>query len=109
VTVFGLVEGNPDAATHAPDAFGRLCQKSGGIILSASQKDVPSQLQHFIDLLRGRYIVEMERPQNAGDAPVHFALSVAHAKDSYFIYPSGLTQPIGDPPTSDDSPDTTKQ
>lgn len=101
VTVFGLVEGYPDS-THPPDLFGRLCQKSGGIVLNANQKDVAPQLQHFIDLLRGRYILEVERPQS--DGPVHLSLSLGHTKKAYFIYPSGFTQPIGDPPGTN-SPD----
>jgi hypothetical protein len=102
VTVFGFKEGDPDS-THLPDVFSRLCQKSGGIVLSANQKDVASQLQYFIDLVRGRYILEFDRPSS--ERPHHFAVSLAHTKNPYFIYPGGFTLPIGDSPNSADVPD----
>ena len=46
------------------DRFELLCHGSGGIVLEASAKALPKTLQHVIELLRGRYILEYPRPSN---------------------------------------------
>jgi VWFA-related protein len=45
--------------------FQLLCNGSGGLVLQASPKTLPKTLQHVIELLRSRYILEYPRPSNA--------------------------------------------
>jgi hypothetical protein len=73
------VAGNID---HAENPFGMLCDLTGGIALSiSSDRDVSRALPHFVDMLRGRYILEFHRPRNAkpGSYTVNVSLDHTHA------------------------------
>lgn len=45
------------------DVFRTLCESTGGIVMQGERRDLQKQLQQWIELLRGRYIVEFPRPQ----------------------------------------------
>ena len=92
---------NPQSGTFAgwePTAGVRdlnsLCEASGGMILEESAGTLTGRLEHFISLVRGRYILDFPRP--ATSAGMH-RLEVSIDKVSAFIRPAGAAFPLADP------------
>jgi hypothetical protein len=66
---------------HAENPFGMLCDLTGGIALSISSDHAVSRaLPHFVDMLRGRYILEFHRPRNAKPGSYTVNVSLDHAQ-----------------------------
>ena len=100
VAIFGLSMPSYDAALRNKYAgqenlFNIICQQTGGLILQLHEKNLPQTLNRFVDLVRGRYILEFPRPANAtiGSHDILVTLD----KTKAFIRPSGISIPLPDP------------
>ena len=80
--------------THAEELFNLLCGATGGLTFYVEPKAFPTVLEHAVNLLRNRYILEFARPAN-GTTGIH-QLKVALADKSAVIRPSGLSFPTKD-------------
>ncbi|AEU38184.1 hypothetical protein AciX8_3901 [Granulicella mallensis MP5ACTX8] len=99
VTVIGVSNPifaySPESFDDWERAFSVLCQRSGGLILRTTDKELPQTLRRFVDLLRGRYILEFPRPSIM--TPGMHSIAVTLEGTRAFIRPSSLTVPIPDP------------
>jgi hypothetical protein len=92
VAIFGLTD---KANAFVEDPFNSVCQLSGGILLTASPHDLAKQLQLFMTMVRGRYIVEFPHPVST--KPMHFVMDMTIARSHNFIRPAGATVSVDDP------------
>jgi len=101
VAIFGLRAGYD---VFVPNAFQRLdventlfslCELTGGVVFSATQKTVAKELEWFTEIVRGRYIVEFPRPLH-GTSGAHDLL-VSIDKSDAFVRSAGISVPIVDP------------
>jgi hypothetical protein len=70
VALFGLRNGNDVWSAWQrdhTDPFGSLCESTGGIVMDGGKRDLQKRLLQWIELLRGRYVVEFPRPQALGN------------------------------------------
>jgi hypothetical protein len=99
VTVFGvsnpIFDYSPESFDDWEHAFSVLCQRSGGLILRTTDKELPQTLHRFVDLLRGRYILEFPRPGIM--TPGTHSIAVTLEGTRAFIRTSSITVPIPDP------------
>lgn len=72
-----------------------MCETSGGMVFATNERFMADKLQHFIETLRGRYIVEFPRP-NHSTAGAH-QLDVKVEKGNYFLRHAGIAIPAPDP------------
>ncbi len=97
--IFSLAErykvAHGEAWTTDASPLGLVSEGSGGMILEATRKDLPGTLTRFVELLRGRYIVEFSRPEGmtAGTHQMSISCGVARA----FIRSAGTSMPVADP------------
>ncbi len=98
VTIFAIA-----ARTSLIFPWGRtmdsICQESGGILLVTSPHDLPQRLDHFIDLLRKRYVLSFYMP--AEPTPGTHIMHVTIDHTDAFIRPSGISVPLPDPTPTD--------
>ncbi|AFL86441.1 hypothetical protein Terro_0090 [Terriglobus roseus DSM 18391] len=78
-----------------------MSEFSGGMLLETDAHALPTTLNRFVTLVRGRYIVEFNRPENLG--PGQHILNVSIGQPRYFIRPAGTSMPIADPTKLDPS------
>lgn len=99
VSVFGLEERDIYTANYNAweDSFNILCQRSGGLVLSTNPEDVEQELEHFITIVRNRYIVEFPRPNSLTTGLHILNVTLADAKAPYLIRPAGASLPPADP------------
>jgi hypothetical protein len=101
VTIFGLsyVPDEPGRFhvlnISGEDAFNSLCELSGGMVLTASQRTEAEELKRFTALLRGRYIVEFPSPPRTKGGK--HSMIVTIDKSNAFVRSSGIAVPIADP------------
>jgi hypothetical protein len=100
VTIFGLSP--PPLAIkqlqilrHMTDSFQNICELTGGAVLHTDPSELATSLNLFIDLVRGRYILEFPRPDK-GRSGLH-NIAVTLEKTDAFIRPGGITVPLPDP------------
>jgi hypothetical protein len=93
VAIFGLTAGV--STFHVEDLFNSVCQLSGGILLTASPQNLEKQLQWFMTMVRGRYIVEFPHPVTT--TPSHLTMEITVAKSHDFIRAAGATVSVDDP------------
>ena len=106
VTVFALAERykvpslgpvfpQTTAGWRVSSLLAELTEGSGGMIVESTRSDVEHALRHFVELLRGRYIVEFQRPAHtvAGVNVIDVRCGLPKA----FIRPAGTSMPIADP------------
>lgn len=101
IAIFGLIQ--PDdlfAAAHSgfpstEDTFSALCERTGGMLLVADEKDLGVKLEQFTSLLRGRYIVEFPRPFST--APGKHQMVVTVDRSDVLALPTGIDVPVDDP------------
>lgn len=104
VALFGLSE--TAAASYAwqsdhTDAFRSLCESTGGIVMQVDKRDVQRRLQQWIQLLRGRYVVEFPRPQAISSGQHDIVVSIK--KDGYaFTSIAGVSVSLPDPKITED-------
>jgi hypothetical protein len=82
------------------DLFRTFCEFNGGMVYETSAVNLENQLQIFVAMLRGRYIVEFPRPDQA--KPGFHSIRVTVSKTKDFVVASGVTYPTDDPDSSDD-------
>ena len=92
VAIFGLA-GRPNVFME--DSFDSVCQLSGGILLTASPHNLAKQLQWFMTMVRGRYIVEFPHPVST--TPSRLLMDITIAKSLAFIRPAGAAVALDDP------------
>jgi hypothetical protein len=73
------------------DLFDNLCQRNGGALSTISSKSLPAAMQHFVTMLRNRYILEFPRPNE--DAPGRHDVDVFIKGMNAYIRPAGLSVP----------------
>jgi hypothetical protein len=96
VAIFGLRDSNNlPLSMDETVRLRRICESSGGMVLNTSPRKFPQTLSHFVDLVRGRYILEFQRPHNM--KPGVHALDVSVARQFAFIRTAGATMPTTDP------------
>jgi hypothetical protein len=79
----------------APSDLQVMSEFSGGMVLETDPRGLASTLHRFVTLVRGRYIVEFNRPVNlAGGKHI---LTVGIGQPRYFIRPAGTSMPTADP------------
>ena len=94
VAIFGLVQ--PSDVFPGPEKdFNGLCELSGGMVMTATEKNLPDQLKRFTSMVRGRYIVEFPRPMTTigGTHDMYITIEKAEA----FVRPAGISIPVDDP------------
>jgi len=82
------------------DLFRTFCEFNGGMVYETSAVNLKNQLQIFVTMLRGRYIVEFPRPDRS--APGFHTIRVTVSKTNDFVVASGVTYPTADPDSPDD-------
>jgi hypothetical protein len=85
--------------------FDLLCQRSGGALETVSERSLPKTMQHFVSMLRNRYILEFPRPDGAV-AGKH-VIDITIPKTKLYIRPAGLSLPAAakrDPNTLPSTP-----
>jgi hypothetical protein len=85
---------NLPGSVNDEDLFSVMCGRNGGMVLDASNPGVAKDLEHLIDLLRGRYIIEYPRPDDK-TAAIH-SLNITIAGVNAFIRPTGGSSPLPD-------------
>jgi hypothetical protein len=101
VAIFGLVQPGDlsglfrTAAPGQATGFNPLCELTGGIVLTSTQKELAERLKWFTTLLRDRYIVEFPHPidTNGGEHDMNITVDKMDA----FIRPAGIGIPLDDP------------
>lgn len=81
---------------EAPDknVLDSLLNITGGTSLEAYRKQLPVELDHFVALLRSRYILQFPRP--AGQTGGHHDLQVRVPVPGATVYAAGITVPVRD-------------
>jgi hypothetical protein len=100
VAIFGvnplLLSYSPAYLQGAEHPFSIICSRSGGLILRTSEKKkLPQTLSRFVELVRGRYILEFPRPDALKLGMHTIAASIEGTQD--LVLPSGITVPMPDP------------
>ena len=86
----------PAYVQGAEHPFNIICTRSGGLILRTSdRKRLPQTLSRFVELVRGRYILEFPRPDLLKLGMHTITASVEGTQD--LVLPSGITVPLPDP------------
>lgn len=106
ITIFGLspvsFPRNPysSSVTGSEGPFNNLTQLTGGLVLVTAASDLPLNLRHIIEMLRGRYILEFPRPTQG--LPGQHSIEVTLAHRSAFIRAAGVTYPLPNPSLNSD-------
>ena len=99
VALFGLGETTPTwnawQSDHT-DAFRSLCESTGGIVMRGEKRDLPKRLQQWIELLRGRYVVEFPQPRALSNGQHDIAISVKN-DGMAFTTVAGVSMTLPDP------------
>jgi hypothetical protein len=95
----GGVSAAPMPTMYGPSNLTLVSEGTGGMVLETDPHGLPSTLDHFISLLRGRYIVEFNRPSNLS-AGGHL-LNVGVGQPTWFIRSAGTSMPLADPSAPD--------
>jgi hypothetical protein len=77
--LFGLRSGgdlSPIWRTVSVDEFHALCESTGGIVMYGDKRDLQKRLLQWVQLLRGRYVVEFPRPQSLGGGAHGITVSI---------------------------------
>ncbi len=78
------------------DAFRALCESTGGIVMDAEKRDVQKRLHQWIEMLRGRYVVEFPRPQSLTNGA--HGITVSIKRDGMaFTTVAGVSMSLPDP------------
>jgi hypothetical protein len=99
VALFGLEETSlPLSAWQRDrtDVFRTLCESTGGVVMQGGKRELPTRLQQWTEMLRGRYIVEFPRPQSVTSGAHDIVVSIK--RDGYaFTTVAGVSFSLPDP------------
>ncbi len=90
-------------AQFLEDSFNQLAQTSGGLVLYTYPATLSSNLQHVIDLVRSRYILQFPRPDTGANGLHTITVTVSRSND--FVRTTGISYPARDPALQN-APDT---
>jgi hypothetical protein len=111
VAIFGVLQlGDTlpvfrNASSYDENLFNGVCELTGGMVMTATDKTLAAQLTQFVSLLRERYIVEFPRPMSTVGG--YHNMDITVQKTDLFIRPSGIAVPVDDPAILND-PTTVK-
>ncbi len=104
VALFGLGETTVAASgwqSDHTDPFRSLSESTGGIVMQGGRRDLQKRLQQWIELLRGRYVVEFPRPRAISSGQHDIVVSIK--KDEYaFTSVAGVSVSLPDPKITED-------
>lgn len=103
VALFGLTPGSPWTGWQRDptNVFRALCESTGGILVDVDKHDLEKQLQNWVKLLRGRYVVEFPRPQQLSEARHDIQVSIK--RDGLaFVTLAGVSVSLPDPKLTSD-------
>jgi hypothetical protein len=106
VAIFGLVQPGDmsllfrTGVSNHENLFNSLCELTGGLVLTSTEKDVAAQLTWFMTLVRGRYIVEFPHPVDTAGG--EHGMDITMGKSDAFIRPAGISVPVDDPAVLND-------
>ena len=97
VAIFGMVQlSNTNvgsAVSRNPEnVFKSVCELSGGIVLTASEKSLAGELTEFVDMVRTRYIVEFPHPVDTKGG--YHDMNITIDKSDAYVLPSGIGIPV---------------
>lgn len=99
VAIFGLVQtGDTDfglIARNREDLFTMVCNMTGGMVMTATEKSLADQLKQFTALLRERYIVEFPHPVDTKGGYHDMAITID--KSDALVFSTGIGVPVDDP------------
>ena len=95
VAIFGLSQTGDSMFRVGSRTFNSLCEMSGGIVLTASEKNIAEQLKRFAALVRGRYIVEFPHPVDTMGG--EHGMEITIEKSDAIALPTGIGIPVDDP------------
>jgi hypothetical protein len=99
VAIFGLVQtgdSNRGLMVRNPeDTFNMVCDMTGGMVMTAEQKSIAEQMQQFMELLRGRYIVEFPHPVDTKGG--YHDMYITIEKSDAYVLPTGIGVPADNP------------
>jgi hypothetical protein len=96
IAIFGLNQPSPFFSEwRQADRFSSLCQLTGGLVMGDPLEDLPQTLIRFVEMLRGRYILEFTEPANMTGG-LH-RIDVRLDSMDAFIRTSGVTAALEDP------------
>ena len=100
VAIFGFVQPADMNASFGKglgheSIFNSVCELTGGMVLTAGEKDLATQFGWFIKLIRGRYVVEFPRPASVAGGDHNMEITIE--KTNAFIRPTGIGVPVDDP------------
>ena len=73
------------------NAFGSICELSGGMVMGADARFEARQLARFLATVRERYILEFSRPRNDLPGEHNIEVTIARGSPQSYIRPSGVT------------------
>jgi hypothetical protein len=99
VAIFGMVQIADTnigyTRTRNPeDMFKSVCELSGGIVLTASEKSLSEDLKEFTGIVRARYIVEFPHPVDTKGG--YHDMNITIDKSDAHVLPSGIGIPVDD-------------
>ena len=93
VAVFGMPQGF--VALGYPKEFAAVCELTGGLVLPSAGANPARQMARFLDLVRGRYIVEFPHPVSTEGG--YRLMEITIARSDALIRPSGISVPLDNP------------
>ena len=103
VSVFGFTDADPSSFLSLL-FFSPL---TGGTLIQTSRKQLTGDLDKFIEMLRGRYIIDFPEPANLSDGPHHIDVRIAN-RGARWIIPAGLQVAMDSPSTKVQQPDASQ-
>lgn len=102
VTMFGLNSGTFlfDVGGGRSNFF-PLCRRTGGLVMVTDAKEGARALKQFVSLVRGRYILEFQRPGNMTSGSHTISVHI-NKMDDAIVWPAGTSAPIADPKSDTD-------
>lgn len=105
IALFGLNDGF--AYSYDPyrrdrgDLFRDLCESTGGLVIYTDHKDLEKQLEQWVAMLRGRYVVEFPQPQRLVAGLHDIRVSIT---DDYmaFVSLAGVSMALPNPSLTSD-------
>ena len=99
VAIFGMVQLADTDVGHfgqrnPEDMFKSICERSGGTVLTASEKSLGYELKRFVEMVRARYIVEFPHPVDTHGGFHDMRITIANSKAQ--ILAAGIGVPKDD-------------
>jgi hypothetical protein len=80
VAIFGLTDGYLYQKRPREDPYQSICWANGGAILTTRPEDLNKDMQRFMEMVRGRYIIDFPRASNATGGLHSLDVKIAHVR-----------------------------